>query len=496
MRAIAVRVDDVVGVAGFVVPGARVDVVVSISQQQQSVARVVVGNIQVLTAGTRIDQQQQQPRRPDGQQPATVVTLLVSPEDAERISLAASVGRITLTLRNPPTRPGAERRGPGWPACSVRRTPPPPAPAPPPRARARAEAPAPIVIAPPAAAVDLHRGNHPCGQAHGGGRAMSRTSPIGRRSALGAIAPVLLGASLAAQAPTPAVLPQPLPGVVAAPTQTSERVLLTAGRSTVLTTDFDITRIAVTNPAVADAVVVRPREVLVDGKGSGTVSLIVWGANERKHFDLVVDPGVTTLQQNFMQLFPTEDIDVAVTDEAVILSGSVSNNDVMLRAGELAKAAMPKHSVINMLALPSGSPSKQVMLQVRFAEVNRNALQQSGLTLFSTRPELLGRSTTQQFAAPDFTTRRRRRRLLQFSDFLNIFLFSQDAGHRRRAQGAAGPRLPAEPGRAQPDRLQRPGGQLPGRRRNSDSAGVGHRPGVGAIQGVRRAPDLHADHRR
>jgi pilus assembly protein CpaC len=257
---------------------------------------------------------------------------------------------------------------------------------------------------------------------------MNRTSPIGRRSALAAIAPVLLGASLAAQAPAPAVPPQPVPGATAAPTQASERVLLTAGRSTVLTTDFDITRIAVTNPAVADAVVVRPREVLVDGKGSGTVSLIVWGASERKHFDLVVDPGVTTLQQNFMQLFPTEDIDVAVTDEAVILSGSVSNNDVMLRAGELAKAAMPKHSVINMLALPSGSPSKQVMLQVRFAEVNRNALQQSGLTLFSTRPELLGRSTTQQFAGPDFTSDDADVGLLQFSDFLNIFLFSQDQG--------------------------------------------------------------------
>ena len=59
---------------------------------------------------------------------------------------------------------------------------------------------------------------------------------------------------------------------------TPERVLLTAGRSTVLLTDFDITRIAVTNPEVADATVVKPREVLVDGKGAGTVSLIVWGA--------------------------------------------------------------------------------------------------------------------------------------------------------------------------------------------------------------------------
>ena len=71
-----------------------------------------------------------------------------------------------------------------------------------------------------------------------------------------------------------------------------ERVLLTAGRSTVLSTDFDITRIAVTNPEIADATVVRPREVLVDGKGAGTVSLIVWGSTTRKHYDVVVDRGV------------------------------------------------------------------------------------------------------------------------------------------------------------------------------------------------------------
>ena len=93
----------------------------------------------------------------------------------------------------------------------------------------------------------------------------------------------------------------------------------------------DITRIAVTNPAIADAVVVKPREVLVDGKSSGTVSLIVWGGDTRKHYDVVVDSGVSMLQQNFQQLFPGERINVAITDEAVILSGEVSSNDVMLR---------------------------------------------------------------------------------------------------------------------------------------------------------------------
>jgi pilus assembly protein CpaC len=212
----------------------------------------------------------------------------------------------------------------------------------------------------------------------------------------------------------------------ATPNLTPERVLLTAGRSTVLITDFDITRIAITNPAVADAVVVKPREVLVDGKGPGTVSLIVWGDTVRKHYDVVVDRGVHVLQQNLQQLFPGEDINVAVNDDAVVMSGNVSNNDVMLRAAEIARAAFPKSSVVNMLQLPGGSPSQQVMLQVRFAEVNRNALQQVGLSLFTTRVDFTSRSTTQQFPAPDFDDDKGFG--LEFTDYLNLFFFNRTEG--------------------------------------------------------------------
>ena len=119
---------------------ARVDVVVSITQQQQSVARVVVSNIQVLTAGTRIDQQQ--PQMPAGRRNQPVVTLLVSPDDAERISLAASVGPNHADPSQSDRCGGAvERSGPVWPACSERRTHRRSAPAPPPRPRARAESP-------------------------------------------------------------------------------------------------------------------------------------------------------------------------------------------------------------------------------------------------------------------------------------------------------------------------------------------------------------------
>ena len=102
MRAISVRTNEVVGVAGFVIPGTRVDVLVTLKQrsnESEPISRAVVSNVQVLTAGTRFDQEK---ARNEGKPiPSTVVTLLVTPQDAERISLAASEGQIMLTLRNP-----------------------------------------------------------------------------------------------------------------------------------------------------------------------------------------------------------------------------------------------------------------------------------------------------------------------------------------------------------------------------------------------------------
>ena len=211
--------------------------------------------------------------------------------------------------------------------------------------------------------------------------------------------------------------------------QTFERILLTAGRSTVLQADFDIVRIAITNPAIADATAVQPREVLIDGKSAGTVSLIIWGTDRRVQYDVVVDPGVTTLQQTLEQLFPGEDIRVSMDNEAIILSGRVSSTSVMLRAAEVAGTTAAKNQVVNLLQVPGGGGSQQVMLQVRFAEVNRRALQELGLNWFVARDRLLARGTTQQFAAPDFNdiggggdT------ALQFTDFLNLFFFDRQEG--------------------------------------------------------------------
>ena len=213
---------------------------------------------------------------------------------------------------------------------------------------------------------------------------------------------VCLAALLALQCSLPAFAQQPAPAVAATPRPQYERVVVTAGRSTVVATAFDVTRIAITNPEIADAVVVQPREILVDGKKAGTVSLIVWGADTRRQYDIVVEPAITALEQHLQALFPGEAITVSVSEEAIILSGLVSSTAVMLRAGEIATSSSAKSKVINMLQVPGGSESQQVMLQVRFAEVNRKALTELGINLFVNRERFAARSTTQQFAAPIF----------------------------------------------------------------------------------------------
>ena len=147
MRAVSVKVNEVIGVAGFVVPGTHVDVMVTLSRnaEKDSMTRVVVSDVQVLTAGTRYDQEKAR----DGQPiPTSVVTLLVIPEDAERIALAANEGQIMLTLRNPMDRKPTATAGVRTSALLGQ------APAPAPVVKAapgrRVAVPPPAAVAPPA----------------------------------------------------------------------------------------------------------------------------------------------------------------------------------------------------------------------------------------------------------------------------------------------------------------------------------------------------------
>lgn len=151
MRAMSVKVNEVIGVAGFVVPGTRVDVMVVLRQREDSIARTVVSNVQVLTAGTRMDQENARQGKPI---PTTVVTLLVTPPDAEKIALAQSEGQLMLSLRNPTDVTPTETNGARTNALLGGTAAPPrpaqdPAPAAP-RPVARRAPPPPPVVEPPA----------------------------------------------------------------------------------------------------------------------------------------------------------------------------------------------------------------------------------------------------------------------------------------------------------------------------------------------------------
>ena len=98
MRAVSVEVDDVIGVAGFVMPGTRVDVLATVmpsTDRRQTTTRIILQNVRALAADKRYQQD------PEGEpQSVTVVTLLVTPEESESLTLAATEGRIQLALRN------------------------------------------------------------------------------------------------------------------------------------------------------------------------------------------------------------------------------------------------------------------------------------------------------------------------------------------------------------------------------------------------------------
>jgi pilus assembly protein CpaB len=132
MRAVSVKVNDVIGVAGFVVPGSRVDLILSGSPTESGnveMSKVILENIQVLAAGQNV-------ANDDNGKPLNVqvVTLLVTPEQSEKLALASVDGKIQLALRNPMdlehTNPNAIRREHLFAGGSVVASPPPVAPKP------------------------------------------------------------------------------------------------------------------------------------------------------------------------------------------------------------------------------------------------------------------------------------------------------------------------------------------------------------------------------
>lgn len=168
------------------------------------------------------------------------------------------------------------------------------------------------------------------------------------------------------------------------------------GKSLLINTTERLKRISVTDPGIAFARVITPTQILVHGITPGEVSLLIWDELERsRSFDLRVDVDVSACSEEEHRVFPDEQISVTPSRAAIVLSGHVSTEDVAKRAGELASAYSPK--IINVLTFgPVGA--QEVLLQVKFAEVDRTALSQLGVNFISTgAANTIGTVTTGQF---------------------------------------------------------------------------------------------------
>jgi pilus assembly protein CpaC len=206
--------------------------------------------------------------------------------------------------------------------------------------------------------------------------------------------PVIQDSPLQAPIP-PATTQTTLPPQSAQP-QGSAPLRVMVDKSLLINTTEQIKRISVTDPTVADPTVLTSTQILVHGRSPGEVSLIIWDENERsRSFDLRVDVDVSACAEEEHRVFPDEQIAVTPSRAAIVLSGHVTTEDVAKRAGELASAY--SKNVVNVLTFgPVGA--QEVLLEVKFAEVDRSALTQLGANIFSTgAANVVGTSTTGQY---------------------------------------------------------------------------------------------------
>jgi pilus assembly protein CpaC len=201
---------------------------------------------------------------------------------------------------------------------------------------------------------------------------------------------------------------------------------LLVGRSLVITSPSRIKRVSLADPAIAEAIVVSPTQVLVNGKAPGGVSLIIWDENEQSQaFEVSVDIDVLSLTEKIHEVFPNEPVVVETSKDVVMLSGKISSQAVADKILEVVKGTTPK--VTTLMEVPA-SPPGEILLEVKFAEVDKTALQELGINILSLPgAKNIGTISTQQFSPPQLVAPSQGVNSgIGVSNLLNIFLFRPD----------------------------------------------------------------------
>jgi pilus assembly protein CpaC len=226
------------------------------------------------------------------------------------------------------------------------------------------------------------------------------------------------------------------PAVTAVQTATAQEVhsqaardlFVTVGKSLVVDSPVNIQRVSVGNGDLAEALAVNPREVLVNGKSVGETSIIIWqqGGN-RLFFDLTVrasNSKVSAVQQQIDRELGGQDIKVSYENEAAFLHGTAKDVTSAERAVAIATTL---GKTVNLLHVTVPPTEAQILIKVRFADVDRSMSQDLGMNIFSTgATNTIGRVTTGTFSAPNVSQNPGSPAQVTLGDLLNIFLFRPD----------------------------------------------------------------------
>ena len=203
------------------------------------------------------------------------------------------------------------------------------------------------------------------------------------------------------------------------------------GKSVVINLQSPVTRILSSNPTVIDTLATSPTQIVVEGKAAGASSLILWDASGHSQMlDVTVDVNISHLRTAIEQTYPGEQISVQSDGAHLLLTGTVSDAKTADDVGKMA--AQYSAGVVNSLSV-APVHEQQVLLEVKFAEVDRTKLQQLGINIFSTgATNTIGAVSTQQFSPPNLATSGASASgtpatsSVNVTDLLNIFAFRPD----------------------------------------------------------------------
>jgi pilus assembly protein CpaC len=162
------------------------------------------------------------------------------------------------------------------------------------------------------------------------------------------------------------------------------KLVVTVGKSLIIDSPLDIKRLSVANGDLAEAVAVNPREVLINGKTPGETSLIVWQQNgARLLYDLTVRMSNLKLdaaRQQIARDFPSEEINLTFENDTAFVRGTVHD---LTAAERVMSIAATLGKTVNLLRVDVPAVEQQVVLKVKFANVDRTASMQLGANFFN-----------------------------------------------------------------------------------------------------------------